>query len=450
MQGNPRVHAPSAVSLLISGFGLLTALAAAAGLFVSGLAGMLSRGIDSRQVLSMFSLGWIAGLVAVLLVPVLVSALVRLLGKEPPAFRLPARGIFAPFNLASVWMLLWPVAAVLGELISRSGTLDWLLLPPIQIYVVAAPLWWLLELGRRGLPSGGAQRSWGILGFNLVVTPVVILVLEMLLLAGLALLAAIVLTAQPGGVEAVSALAQQVLNSGGDPAVITRLLQPILAQPAVIYGLLATTAGLIPLVEELLKPLALWGFIGRRLTPAEGFAAGLLCGFAFGLMESLGSVSNPAGSAWLFTVVGRFGTGLLHTLSAGLMGWGLASAWERGRYLKLGAIFLACAGLHGTWNFFSLLMGISQMLPPGGSGLAAAATSAGAVAPYVLIGLTLGMFLTLVLVNRALRRQAAAGLAGAEDAPAFFAALPGRSPAPLPASAPDDGAVAAEEPPAEN
>jgi hypothetical protein len=441
MQASNRVHVPSIATLAISGFGLLAALAGAAGLFVSGMVAALTRGVDSRQVLSMFSLAWISGLVAVLLVPVLASALMRLFGKNPQVLRLPVRGLFTSLNITALLMVLWPVAAVLGELISRSGKLDWLLLPPIQIYVVAVPLWWLLELGRRELPSGGPQRSWSILGFSLVITPVVILIIESVLIVGVAVLVAVFIFLHMGPTENLSSLLQRLVQSGADPSQLETLLQPILSQPMVIYGLLAMTAGVIPLIEELFKPLALWGFIGRRLTPAEGFSAGLVCGFCFGLVESLSSVSSPAGSAWLFMVVGRFGTGLLHTLSAGLVGWGLASAWGHGRYLRLGGIFLACAGLHGTWNFFSLLMGISGMLSPASPGLVAAARAVGVAAPYALVGLSLAMFVVLILVNRALRSSPTVETAAPAEPPVAVPAAGAAFAVPAPA--------AGEEPPEE-
>jgi len=83
---------------------------------------------------------------------------------------------------------------------------------------------------------------------------------------------------------------------------------------------------LIPLLEELLKPLAIWILVWRKLTPVEGFVAGLICGSAFGLIESIGNLASISGSDWIIVVLGRTGTGLLHTVATGLVGWGLASA----------------------------------------------------------------------------------------------------------------------------
>jgi len=51
--------------------------------------------------------------------------------------------------------------------------------------------------------------------------------------------------------------------------------------PFVLYTILALFSGFIPLVEEMLKPLAVWFLVSWRLSPSEGFTAGLISGLAF-------------------------------------------------------------------------------------------------------------------------------------------------------------------------
>jgi hypothetical protein len=412
MDSTPRrVHVPSVIVLLISGLGLISALAAAVGLFANGLIGLISGSGTvpeiPEQTRSLFSLAWISGLVALLLIPVLASALITVLNVSRRSLQWIER--LGAVRIASVLMIAWPFVIALGAWIARSDFYTWLFLPPIQIYVIAVPLWWLLELGRRGLPGGRPQRSWNLMGISLVVTPTLILVIESAVLVAIALLAALITALQPGAIEMLTALGQRIAGSGGRQSQILRLMQPILRNPAVIYGILATMSGAVPLVEETLKPLAVWGLIKRPLEPAEGFKAGLICGACFGLMESLGAVTTVSGDAWMFTVIARFGTGLLHTVTAGLMGYGLASAWSRKQYVQLGGIFLLCVGLHGTWNCFSLLMGlVSAMgLDSAAQGFLGLAQRLSGIAPAVLIILVVVLFLILIGANRILRRDAA-------------------------------------------
>ena len=71
---------------------------------------------------------------------------------------------------------------------------------------------------------------------------------------------------------------------------------------------------------------------GKGLTDQEGFVAGLLCGAGFALLENLLYFMN-VGTAeeWLFMVIGRAGTGVLHMFGSALMGWGLARTWREGK-----------------------------------------------------------------------------------------------------------------------
>ncbi len=48
-----------------------------------------------------------------------------------------------------------------------------------------------------------------------------------------------------------------------------------------IFGVLAVISGIVPLIEEILKPIALWSLVGKDLTDQEGFVAGLLSGAGF-------------------------------------------------------------------------------------------------------------------------------------------------------------------------
>jgi len=99
-----------------------------------------------RKFLPFLSLMWVCGLVCLLLLPSILLSVMRLLDKPLPTWQWKGE-----FRVASLAMIVWPLALIAGTYISRTGALDWLLLPPLQLLVVGLPLWWLIEFGRRGL-----------------------------------------------------------------------------------------------------------------------------------------------------------------------------------------------------------------------------------------------------------------------------------------------------------
>jgi len=392
-----KLHVPSLLQLLLSGLGLLVLIPAAFGLAVFGLvsaaSGPLQGQSDSQGALL---LAWVVSLVCLLITPSALMALYRLLGKK-----VPRPNLKYPLRTASLLMLLWPGIMLVGAQLSQA-TWGWLLLPPLQILAVALPIWWFVELGRFGLPaSPGPQRSWGVLSISLLVSPPLIITLEMLLLALVAVFVLFLISSRPELVEQLSGLAQRVVNSQVDYEELLLILRPVFNQPGFIAGLIGVIAGLMPVVEELFKPLPLWFLVSRKMTPAEGFKNGLICGAAFALLESLISISSQNGE-WALMAAGRMGTGLLHVITTALVGWGLASAWSNKAYLKLGAAFLISAGLHGIWNIFGILLGIS---PVAGFPAGSLTGSLSAAAPLALSALSVLLFLLLTGANRILRRD---------------------------------------------
>ena len=390
--------------LLLSGLGFLLFAVAGVVLLLLGAAGRMgSRFVDPAQVLPFFSLMWICGLVCLLVTPSIVLAIIHLIGKPLPAWQWRAS-----FRAASWAMLAWPLAIAAGTWISRTGTLDWLFLPPLQIVVVGLPLWWLIEFGRRGLhlSGSGPQRSWGILSAGLLVSPTAATLVELLGM-GLILLGLVVwLSAQPGAAEQMTLLAQRLANAGSDPEVLLRILRPIAMTPTVLISMILLTSGLVPLIEELVKPLGLWALAGKNLTPAQGFLFGLLSGAAFALLESLGTLASPSGQGWLTLILGRTGTGMLHTVTTGLMGWALASTWQDGRYLRLAGTYLLAAGLHGLWNLFGIVLALPALFGTAKvTGVAAVLLRLGQVAPFVLGVLMMLLFSILLVSNRRLRAE---------------------------------------------
>jgi hypothetical protein len=156
------------------------------------------------------------------------------------------------------------------------------------------------------------------------------------------------------------------------------------------------------MIEEGFKPLGVWLIAGKKLTPTQGFAAGLLSGATFGLLESLSLMSMVSGSTWLVTAVARIGTGLLHTLTAGLSGWALAKTLQDQKYIRLALTYTGVVLLHGSWNLFAVLMGIGKVAIPIKYDFINRLMDFSPWALSILVGL---MFAALILMNARLRKQ---------------------------------------------
>jgi RsiW-degrading membrane proteinase PrsW (M82 family) len=97
-----------------------------------------------------------------------------------------------------------------------------------------------------------------------------------------------------------------------------------------------------------------------KITPAQGFGYGVLCGVGFGLFENLGNTSG-GGETWVLLASARISTLLLHALNTGLVGWAIASAFSHRHYLRLAVTFLYAIVMHGLWNGLAVLSFLGSM-----------------------------------------------------------------------------------------
>lgn len=396
-------HLPSIALLAVSGLGLLVYWGAAAAFAAGGLYMLVMEDALSAQTFSLWTLSATALFFGLLLLPPLALAFLRLIGHDGPALpRVPGAQRLLPW----LWVL-WPVVLLLGHLAFRLGKAAWLVLPPLQILAVCIPLVWFFHLGSRGLEKLRPPVGWGLVAYGLSLSPILIIGLEMVLLAGAFVLLVLFLMNRPDLMGQLGPISEQYLQQQLSPELLFQRVRPLLMQPGLIAGVLAFMAGIVPVVEEILKPAALWLLAGKRLTPAQGFVGGLLCGGVFTLMETLGNLSAPAEDMWLVLVATRAGTGLLHMVASGLVGWGLASALGQGRYLRLVGAFISASLLHSLWNVAALVMGIAPVLYPAAAPSIGTAAWLGRAAPWVLAGLMLLLFAILGGMNQKLRAQAA-------------------------------------------
>jgi hypothetical protein len=343
--------------LVLSGGGVALSLLAGSSLFLAGLVNLFQSPDDTGQLQGTISLAWTSVLIAIVLLPSVILAIFRLVEKPIPRWHLPHTVIWANASLCLV-----PVLIAVGITAGLNRYAAAFVIPLLQLGTVSLPLIWLLVMARRNLTPSSAQHDWGLASFSLMVTVPFIITIEAVLVAVIVIAAIVYLKYQnPELLQEFSVTVNRLVNTGSDPESVLRILRPYTGQPAVIYFMFAIMAGLIPLLEEMFKPLALWFFAGRPLTPREGLLGGMICGASFALFESLGSLVSIGADSWAAVAIGRVGTGILHVTASGLVGWGMAKAWSEGRYGSLAAAYLAAFGLHSLWNLSALMTGFREL-----------------------------------------------------------------------------------------
>lgn len=253
-----------------------------------------------------------------------------------------------------------PGALLLGNWVSQHNTLSWFLLPPLNIIVTGLPALWLVYLGTHGLPLGSPKRRWGVFASGLVLGPLIIIILELLVLVGMGIIALLWAMVDPSLSSQMGNLIIRLRNSSSNPEVILRILLPFILNPGILFIIFSFIAIIVPMIEELLKPLGVWFLGGQKLTPAHGFVYGVISGVGFAIFENLGNTSD-GGQAWALLASSRISTLLLHCFTAGLVGWALVSAWSQRRYLRLGLSYILAVIVHGLWNGMVVLSAASSL-----------------------------------------------------------------------------------------
>jgi hypothetical protein len=308
-------------------------------------------------------------------------------------------------------VVVWLVSLLAGQWVIERTDLEGLLLPPLFLLAAGLPVAGLVWLGTRGLqaistqglPQQALQRQWGIFSTSLISGPGLAFLLEIVVIFLVVAAVIAVVASSPQAAETLQRTMQRLVNVQDNPEAIARILRPYLSRPSVIFLVVGFVSGLVPLLEELVKPLVVWLF-ARRMQPGEGFAAGVLCGAAFALYESLNMISLAPQTPWMEVAITRVGTDVLHITTSGLVGFAIAATVRDGRYLRLAGIYLLAVALHGLWNLFSVTAGISPLLglPPEGLSGTLQAPVFSAVALGLMTASLLGL---LVYTNRRLRIQ---------------------------------------------
>jgi len=151
---------------------------------------------------------------------------------------------------------------------------------------VVLPLIWLVSFSLRKINAGSWKRIWGLVNGTTLLTLPVILVIEGLIFIVVIAAVSSSADAQSGLNAIINQLNGLTSLSSEQSDLILNQLTPILTSPQTIFALVFSFCLLIPLVEELFKPLLIWGFAKRKPTPAQGFAIGVFAGLRLRLWKA--------------------------------------------------------------------------------------------------------------------------------------------------------------------
>lgn len=385
-----RIHFPTLAQFILSGLGILLQAFSFAALLVVGGIAKLSPELLPQDTLSIFNLSAGMLLQLVLCLPSLAYSGFRLFDRRLPVLAIPQK---------LGWILVLAIPTVLGMVFFSQTSLDWVLNPVLLFLSLLIPVIWILWWGGRGFMFRRPQRDWGVLAFSVILIPAFLIILELLILVVVFIAAGAAISTQPDVMQKLMELNTSFASGNLSSEESLELVRPFIQRPEVILSGLAIFSIVLPLLEELFKPAAVWVLLKKKPTPAEGWWAGMLAGAAFALAENISAVGSQTGWGIISIWVGRFGTTLLHMTTTALLGWALASAFQKKKFAPLAGTFLLAWLLHGVWNFFGLAAALAPLAVADGT--SGSWISAGSVVVMVLLSiLNLGI---LYRQNRALR-----------------------------------------------
>ncbi len=391
-----KTHWPSLIILIILGIGAAFELLISFGLGLTSFVGLFTDGVDpAGGMIGSFAFGF----EVLLLILCSWFVLQKTMGREQAdqSFKFP----FANWQMIVIFGVMF-FSAVFGGIsaYTKIAWLNWIILPLLTLLVIVPPIWLLFGVGTKGIELGPRWRVFSVLGLGMTIGPVIMIAFEIILLV--VVIAAgviIVATQRPELFQEIAGLSERLQNET-NPEIILNLVAPYIASPAVIVTVIGYIAVMVPMIEELFKPLAVWIFAGKLDSPAQGFAMGMLSGGAFALLESL-NASGDGSASWPIIVSIRAGTSLLHMTTSGLVGWGIASAFREKRYLRFFAAYFAAVLIHGIWNACAVGAGISTI-----GELIGKSEWLFNIIPAAICGMTVlgvGMLAVLIASNRKLR-----------------------------------------------
>lgn len=328
-----------AASIIAIGFSAIGALGM---IIVAGMAVFLGDPLEAIAPLAASASLLVMGLCSL---PLLYLSLRNIFNKELPA----------PYRPSQAWTLtalLLPIGLVLGFLAFEKAFLPWILGPTAHVLAALGPVAATVIMVLRRGPILSGRRRWGQFNTGLWVSPFLAFMIEMILLLPVIIL---LLTGQLGDINLLPIV--DSLSTGeafSDPALESAFVD-FLSQPIVIGLVLLYLVILVPMVEEVIKTIAIWPLLKRGLTKTEAFLGGALAGAGYALFEAF-FLAQP-GENWGLTMIARAGATLIHMFTTGLTAIGLAKAAREHSFKKAIPYYLIAVAIHAIWNLCALALG---------------------------------------------------------------------------------------------
>lgn len=122
-----------------------------------------------------------------------------------------------------------------------------------------------------------------------------------------------------------------------------------------------TVIQITPICEEVMKALPVFLFAAIAMPKASGniVAASLAVGLGFATFENICYITQQGAQDFVLVLVRGFAAGVMHTVCAAILGYGLAFVYRRGRMAYPGAFALLCvtSTYHGIYNLLIAGMG---------------------------------------------------------------------------------------------
>jgi hypothetical protein len=278
------------------------------------------------------------GGVGALGLPLIWYALQRLRGRPPHAWKAGRLSLL-------LGLLILTVSIGAGQ-----ASLNYDLAPEIvigvaQFFAVLASAAVVLALTALGWGHFTQLRAWGHFLSGAWLAVGAAFFAEVVAVAILAVVGVTLLTFfAPAEIRELGRLAR-MFQATENPEVLSALIY----KPWVVAGVLLTVSVLLPLLEELLKPVGVLLTLRRRPGPMAAFLGGALGGVGFAVTESLLNLSTRQ-EAWAVLIVARVGTTVMHALTTGLVGWGLGQVMATRRPWRLLGAYSGAVMIHGLWN----------------------------------------------------------------------------------------------------
>jgi hypothetical protein len=288
---SPQFNWKSLFQLILSALAALLLLGVAALVAVTGFVQYFNQGSGSLDLAQSFMVAASLAFAGILVLPSAWYAWKNLAFPEPEPKSQPEPRGFGIF-LTLLVLLVVPGALWLGNWVSQYEQLAIFVLPILNIIANGLPALWLVYIGIRGLNPGSPRRQWGIFASGLVLSPAIILIMELLTLIGYGILAILWAAFNPSITSQFQLLIIRLQSAAPNQEAILRILLPFLLRPGILFAAFAFISVIVPIIEEALKPIGVWFLADQKLTPAQGFAFGVLCGAGFGLFENLGNTSG--------------------------------------------------------------------------------------------------------------------------------------------------------------